>query len=599
MFVRRRSYPLLALSCVLGVGVLAAEKPEPPKPDSRTNRQIEGWTVRVDDRLLAPPHEVLGARVLKLLEAKLADITYVVPKERLEKLQAVTIVLDLTHGKLRAMQYHPDAGWLEEHGYARDLAKCVHIPEAADLPTRRNIQEQPWVVLHELAHAYHDQVLGFDEPRIREAYKRFKKSGHGDAALLFNGKRVRHYGLTDHKEFFAEMTEAYFGMNDFFPFNRAELMTAEPELYELLRTIWEPETPADAGKSPVPAAGASPAAAQPAASDPATVLYYAQPAEKWSEALPVGNGRLGAIVFGGITPATTDRQPKSHELIRDPHFRTGFRLIEPKPGQRVVDGRLAGSAGDAEPAWDLDQWSSRFPLVAETLVVPQPGVRRWANAAKVVTVGAAGTAEADLSLAVNATVEYGKRARKSGGEPWVHLLVEQYFADPPSLTALTSARLRLKARLLQSEFLRTDEYSPGLHAAQFQLFLMLQNRNRQSPGFGKLVWFGIPIYDDRSRFPKEHKAQDFGGTAMFIFTPGGEVFADRSAHDRDWITIDKDLRPLFVESLETAWQRGFLRESRDLADYRITGMNLGWEVPGLFDVAVQMRDLSLEVELVD
>ena len=106
--------------------------------------------------------------------------------------------------------------------------------------------------------------------------------------MLFNGKRVRHYGLTDHKEFFAEMTEAYFGMNDFFPFNRAELMTAEPELYELLRTIWEPETPADAGKSPVPAAGASPAAAQPAASDPATVLYYAQPAEKWSEALNRG-----------------------------------------------------------------------------------------------------------------------------------------------------------------------------------------------------------------------------------------------------------------------------------------------------------------------
>jgi hypothetical protein len=28
-------------------------------------------------------------------------------------------------------------------------------------------------------------------------------------------------------------------------------------------------------------------------------LYYTQPAEKWLEALPVGNGRLAAIVFGG------------------------------------------------------------------------------------------------------------------------------------------------------------------------------------------------------------------------------------------------------------------------------------------------------------
>ena len=40
--------------------------------------------------------------------------------------------------------------------------------------------------------------------------------------------------LTDHKEFFAEMSEAYFGMNDFFPFNRAELKREEPELFLLL-----------------------------------------------------------------------------------------------------------------------------------------------------------------------------------------------------------------------------------------------------------------------------------------------------------------------------------------------------------------------------
>ena len=32
--------------------------------------------------------------------------------------------------------------------------------------------------------------------------------------------------------------------------------------------------------------------------DPATVLWYDTPASKWEEALPVGNGRLGAMVFG-------------------------------------------------------------------------------------------------------------------------------------------------------------------------------------------------------------------------------------------------------------------------------------------------------------
>jgi alpha-L-fucosidase 2 len=28
-------------------------------------------------------------------------------------------------------------------------------------------------------------------------------------------------------------------------------------------------------------------------------LWYRAPAKKWTEALPVGNGRLGAMVFGG------------------------------------------------------------------------------------------------------------------------------------------------------------------------------------------------------------------------------------------------------------------------------------------------------------
>lgn len=32
--------------------------------------------------------------------------------------------------------------------------------------------------------------------------------------------------------------------------------------------------------------------------DPATLLWYNQPASKWEEALPVGNGRLGAMVYG-------------------------------------------------------------------------------------------------------------------------------------------------------------------------------------------------------------------------------------------------------------------------------------------------------------
>ena len=34
--------------------------------------------------------------------------------------------------------------------------------------------------------------------------------------------------------------------------------------------------------------------------NPSTLMWYTKPAEEWEKALPVGNGRLGAMVFGGI-----------------------------------------------------------------------------------------------------------------------------------------------------------------------------------------------------------------------------------------------------------------------------------------------------------
>lgn len=40
----------------------------------------------------------------------------------------------------------------------------------------------------------------------------------------------------------------------------------------------------------------------PAAEDSGSncVLWYRQPASEWTDALPVGNGRLGAMVFGAV-----------------------------------------------------------------------------------------------------------------------------------------------------------------------------------------------------------------------------------------------------------------------------------------------------------
>ena len=276
------------------------------------------------------------------------------------------------------------------------------------------------------------------------------------------------------------------------------------------------------------------------------------------------------------------------ELIQDNQFQQGFILWSPQTGRHVRYGELKGARTDASPVWGVAQWSSKSPL--------DPARARYSktemvcrNAAKAIAVRARA---GELTLAVNSREEYGAIARTKT-DPWVHLLIEQEFAAANRLAELSAVRLHVEARLLHSTNLHQGDYSPDRHAAQFQIFFTVQNRNPQSPGFGDILWFGVPIYDNRDRFTKAFKAQDFGGTAKYIFTPGGETYADRSTHDGKWTTIDKDLLPLMREALEAAWAHGFLKDSHELADYGIGGMNMGWELPGTFDVAVQIRKLSL------
>ena len=53
--------------------------------------------------------------------------------------------------------------------------------------------------------------------------------------------------------------------------------------------------------------------------------------------------------------------------------------------------------------------------------------------------------------------------------------------------------------------------------------------------------------------------------------------------------------PLMREGLEVDWQRGFMAGSREAAHPHVTGLFLGWKVPGIFDVEVQLHNLSLKM----
>jgi alpha-L-fucosidase 2 len=63
--------------------------------------------------------------------------------------------------------------------------------------------------------------------------------------------------------------------------------------------------------------------------NPSTLMWYTKPAEEWEKALPVGNGRLGAMVFGGI-------KEEKIQLNEDTYWSGGPYSTVVKGGYKVL-----------------------------------------------------------------------------------------------------------------------------------------------------------------------------------------------------------------------------------------------------------------------
>ena len=122
--------------------------------------------------------------------------------------------------------------------------------------------------------------------------------------------------------------------------------------------------------------------------DPTTLLWYEHPAERWEDALPLGNGRLGALVFGGteeevlelnedtywsggpystVVPGGHEALPEIRRLIFDGELIRAHRLfgrhlmghpVEQQKyqsiGRLVLELEASGEVGDYRHELDLD-----------------------------------------------------------------------------------------------------------------------------------------------------------------------------------------------------------------------------------------------------
>jgi hypothetical protein len=204
-------------------------------------RSIEGWTVHVDNALLSK-ETAATERALTLLQQQLIEIVQKVPANAVAKLREVPLWFSPEYeGIAPRAEYHPNERWLRTNGRNPAMVKGIEFTNVRIF--EKELRRMPNFALHELAHAYHDRVLSFEHPEILAAFERVKAAGLYDAVERTRGDNrantlEKAYAMSNHKEYFAETTEAFFGRNDFFPFTREELEKHDPAMFSLLRRVW-------------------------------------------------------------------------------------------------------------------------------------------------------------------------------------------------------------------------------------------------------------------------------------------------------------------------------------------------------------------------
>jgi len=319
---------------------------------------------------------------------------------------------------------------------------------------------------------------------------------------------------------------------------------------------------------------------------------------------------LSLLLLAGCATHTDDPNASS-ELLPDPTYSKWLDIRG--LGRPDDDGGVKGVFRTAEkvgtPAWTIAQWASKLSL-ADPAITQQTQLDKSrfqiANRSKRVVVDCR-RGEIDLGLFASACYDHPRQKN----EAWPHLLVQTALTDTryPSRTCHVADIKRLEVAMscrLDSFVDRHPDADPKLHAAQFQLFLYVQNLQQGDDGFGDMLWFGVPIFDNR--YPvKEESYQRDGGKAdasgKFIYSlPGKACIAEGqgfvkngcllAGKDARWVDIHVDVAPWIAYAYKLARKNGYLATT-DFQDLYVSGLNFGWEMPGTYDSVMQVRGFSL------
>ncbi len=197
---------------------------------------VQGFKILISPNLYGDKE--LTKRVLAQLDHKLADAKRRIGENHLSKLD-LTFWVDLNQSET-SMIYHPSRNWLVTNNENPEKVNAIEIPNAVNF-LEWSKTDQPMMVVHEIAHAYYFTVLGDNYPPLEKLWRDLQLRGQYQLVSYVHGGERMAYAGKNKIEYFAEITEAFFGRNDFFPFTATDLFKYDRAGYELMEKVWGTE----------------------------------------------------------------------------------------------------------------------------------------------------------------------------------------------------------------------------------------------------------------------------------------------------------------------------------------------------------------------
>ncbi|MEM1166054.1 MAG: hypothetical protein AAGI30_07160 [Planctomycetota bacterium] len=188
----------------------------------------------------------LSARVVHRLEDGLASLSDRLPRSAFNRLSVRTrIWVSDAHSGAETpesslgMVFHPSEHWLEARGLDIRMAGGIQIRSQQNFLDWR--MHSPEHLLHELAHAFHRLLDQNTQELISEAFVLAQSSSRYEHVRYLHWRPSltrRAYAMENQHEYFAELSEAFFGINEFQPHTRAELRSFDPVGYVAIESAW-------------------------------------------------------------------------------------------------------------------------------------------------------------------------------------------------------------------------------------------------------------------------------------------------------------------------------------------------------------------------